>query len=264
MRKDFNEQNENPNNKTEYELYRENKNKKFENDSDKNTIDVKIKNISYFKNINDKAEFEPIEIVDTINNNSLKNNVNSNLINLKAAHNNNYFINLGKNEIQNLINKNDELNKNFNDLFNKINIEDNNCQNNDNKYNDDESLVKKIENKLKNKFDDENNLDEYFNRTPIIKNNYINYFDNSFGGIDSDNKKGSSNVNEILFKPTNIIIEKNQTEKPNDHSNDKIQYTRLNMVFHLFMMKLTMISIFLIMKIKLNIILIISKKSIFC
>ena len=224
MRKDFNEQNENPNNKTEYELYRENKNKKFENDSDKNTIDVKIKNISYFKNFNDKAEFEPIEIIDTINNNSLKNNVNSNLINLKAAHNNNYFINLGKNEIQNLINKNDELNKNFNDLFNKINIEDNNCQNNDNKYNDDESLVKKIENKLKNKFDDENNLDEYFNRTPIIKNNYINYFDNSFGGIDSDNKKGSSNVNEILFKPTNIIIEKNQTEKPNDYSNEKIQH----------------------------------------
>jgi hypothetical protein len=184
----------------------------------------------FLQNISDKIEFEPIEIKDMINNknnNSLKTNLNSNLINLKAVHNNNNLINLGKNEIQNLINKKDESDKNFNDLFNKINIEDKNYQNIENKFKDDESLVQKIESKLKNKFDVENNIDEYFNKTPIIKNNYINYFENSFGGNDSENKKVTPNINDILFKPTNIIIEKNQTEKQNDYSIDKFQNRKL-------------------------------------
>ena len=118
MRRDFNEQIENPNNKTEYELYRENKNNKFGNGkvNNKITADAEDKNRSYFKNNKYSINTYPIEIADNINNedkNSFKNNKNSNLINLKAVHNNNnYFINIENDEIQNLINKN-EIRKKF-------------------------------------------------------------------------------------------------------------------------------------------------------
>ena len=233
MRRDFNEQIENPNNKTEYDLYRENKNKKYGNVNERNTINANDKNISYFKN-NNKYSINtfPVEIDDNINDdnkNSSKNNKNANLINLKAAqNNNNYFINIENDEIQNIIIKNEELEKNFKDIFNKIEINDN-IKNNENKYNDDESLVKKIENKLKNKFETNNNIEEYFNRTPIIRNNYLNYFDEDFVGNDSENKNESSNNNntEIVFKPTNINKDKNQNNNNDYYTNQKTQNIKL-------------------------------------
>ena len=206
MRRDFNEQIENPNNKTEYDLFKNN------NKYSINTFPIEIDD-----NINDD------------NKNSFKNNKNSNLINLKAAqNNNNYFINIENDEIQNIIIKNEELEKNFKDIFNKIEI-NNNVKNNENKYKDDESLVKKIENKLKNKFETNDNIEEYFNRTPIIRNNYLNYFDEDFVGNDSENKNESSNNNntEIVFKPTNIIKDKNQNNNNDYYTNQKTQNIKL-------------------------------------
>ena len=50
--------------------------------------------INYFQNSEDKTNDEQIELIDTINtdkNNTIKNNGNSNLINLKTAHNINFI-----------------------------------------------------------------------------------------------------------------------------------------------------------------------------
>ena len=49
MRRDFNEQNENINNKTDYDVYRGINKSQYDNEIDKNTIDVKI-NKDYFEN----------------------------------------------------------------------------------------------------------------------------------------------------------------------------------------------------------------------
>ena len=97
-------QNENINNKTEYDLYRGIHNRQYENNANnnKNTIDAKINKISYFQNYNDKIDLEinneNNEFEEKINNNNNnKNNFGiSNLINLKAVHNNNnnYIINI--------------------------------------------------------------------------------------------------------------------------------------------------------------------------
>jgi hypothetical protein len=156
MRREFNEQNENLNNKTDYDLFRGNNNRQYENDTDKNTIDTKINKVSYFRNFTDKIDIdnENIEMMDIINEenkNSFKNKGNANLINLKAVHNNNnnnYFINFGKEETQNIINKKEELDKNIKNIFKQIDIDNINIQKDENKPNDDESLVQKIENKL--------------------------------------------------------------------------------------------------------------------
>ena len=234
MRREFNEQNENLNNKTDYDLFRGNNNRQYENDTDKNTIDTKINKVSYFRNFTDKIDIdnENIEMMDIINEenkNSFKNKGNANLINLKAVHNNNnnnYFINFGKEETQNIINKKEELDKNIKNIFKQIDIDNINIQKDENKPNDDESLVQKIENKLRNKFEvDEDN--SYFNRTPNIKNNSIHYFDNDFVDKESDNKDKYSNNNDIIFKPTNIIKSgKEQNEYTYNYSKDKIQHNK--------------------------------------
>ena len=234
MRREFNEQNENLNNKTDYDLFRGNNNRQYENDTDKNTIDTKINKVSYFRNFTDKIDIdnENIEMMDIINEenkNSFKNKGNANLINLKAVHNNNnnnYFINFGKEETQNIINKKEELDKNIKNIFKQIDIDNINIQKDENKPNDDESLVQKIENKLRNKFEvDEDN--SYFNRTPNIKNNSIHYFDNDFVDKESENKDKYSNNNDIIFKPTNIIKSgKEQNENTYNYSKDKIQHNK--------------------------------------
>ena len=234
MRREFNEQNENLNNKTDYDLFRGNNNRQYENDTDKNTIDTKINKVSYFRNFTDKIDIdnENIEMMDIINEenkNSFKNKGNANLINLKAVHNNNnnnYFINFGKEETQNIINKKEELDKNIKNIFKQIDIDNINIQKDENKSNDDESLVQKIENKLRNKFEvDEDN--SYFNRTPNIKNNSIHYFDNDFVDKESENKDKYSNNNDIVFKPTNIIKSgKEQNENTYNYSKDKIQHNK--------------------------------------
>ena len=234
MRREFNEQNENLNNKTDYDLFRGNNNRQYENDTDKNTIDTKINKVSYFRNFTDKIDIdnENIEMMDIINEenkNSFKNKGNANLINLKAVHNNNnnnYFINFGKEETQNIINKKEELDKNIKNIFKQIDIDNINIQKDENKPNDDESLVQKIENKLRNKFEvDEDN--SYFNRTPNIKNNSIHYFDNDFVDKESENKDKYSNTNDIIFKPTNIIKSgKEQNEYTYNYSKDKIQHNK--------------------------------------
>ena len=234
MRREFNEQNENLNNKTDYDLFRGNNNRQYENDTDKNTIDTKINKVSYFRNFTDKIDIdnENIEMMDIINEenkNSFKNKGNANLINLKAVHNNNnnnYFINFGKEETQNIINKKEELDKNIKNIFKQIDIDNINIQKDENKPNDDESLVQKIENKLRNKFEvDEDN--SYFNRTPNIKNNSIHYFDNDFVEKESENKDKYSNNNDIIFKPTNIIKSgKEQNEYTYNYSKDKIQHNK--------------------------------------
>ena len=234
MRREFNEQNENLNNKTDYDLFRGNNNRQYENDTDKNTIDTKINKVSYFRNFTDKIDIdnENIEMMDIINEenkNSFKNKGNANLINLKAVHNNNnnnYFINFGKEETQNIINKKEELDKNIKNIFKQIDIDNINIQKDENKPNDDESLVQKIENKLRNKFEvDEDN--SYFNRTPNIKNNSIHYFDNDFVDKESENKDKYSNNNDIIFKPTNIIKSgKEQNEYTYNYSKDKIQHNK--------------------------------------
>ena len=123
------------------------------------------------------------------------------------------------------MNKNEILeNNNIKDI-NKINNAEN--QKEENKYNDDESLVEKIENKLKNKFV-ENEIDEYINRTPNIRNSSINYFESDLIDNYDEIKSKSPNANEILFKPTNIInLGKNKDEKYNDYSKDKIQNNKL-------------------------------------
>ena len=234
MRREFNEQNENLNNKTDYDLFRGNNNRQYENDTDKNTIDTKINKVSYFRNFTDKIDIdnENIEMMDIINEenkNSFKNKGNANLINLKAVHNNNnnnYFINFGKEETQNIINKKEELDKNIKNIFKQIDIDNINIQKDENKPNDDESLVQKIENKLRNKFEvDEDN--SYFNRTPNIKNNSIHYFDNDFVDKELENKDKYSNTNDIIFKPTNIIKSgKEQNENTYNYSKDKIQHNK--------------------------------------
>ena len=234
MRREFNEQNENLNNKTDYDLFRGNNNRQYENDTDKNTIDTKINKVSYFRNFTDKIDIdnENIEMMDIINEenkNSFKNKGNANLINLKAVHNNNnnnYFINFGKEETQNIINKKEELDKNIKNIFKQIDIDNINIQKDENRPNDDESLVQKIENKLRNKFEvDEDN--SYFNRTPNIKNNSIHYFDNDFVDKESENKDKYSNTNDIIFKPTNIIKSgKEQNENTYNYSKDKIQHNK--------------------------------------
>ena len=234
MRREFNEQNENLNNKTDYDLFRGNNNRQYENDTDKNTIDTKINKVSYFRNFTDKIDIdnENIEMMDIINEenkNSFKNKGNANLINLKAVHNNNnnnYFINFGKEETQNIINKKEELDKNIKNIFKQIDIDNINIQKDENKPNDDESLVQKIENKLRNKFEvDEDN--SYFNRTPNIKNNSIHYFDNDFVDKELENKDKYSNNNDIIFKPTNIIKSgKEQNENTYNYSKDKIQHNK--------------------------------------
>ena len=234
MRREFNEQNENLNNKTDYDLFRGNNNRQYENDTDKNTIDTKINKVSYFRNFTDKIDIdnENIEMMDIINEenkNSFKNKGNANLINLKAVHNNNnnnYFINFGKEETQNIINKKEELDKNIKNIFKQIDIDNINIQKDENKPNDDESLVQKIENKLRNKFEvDEDN--SYFNRTPNIKNNSIHYFDNDFVDKELENKDKYSNTNDIIFKPTNIIKSgKEQNEYTYNYSKDKIQHNK--------------------------------------
>ena len=234
MRREFNEQNENLNNKTDYDLFRGNNNRQYENDTDKNTIDTKINKVSYFRNFTDKIDIdnENIEMMDIINEenkNSFKNKGNANLINLKAVHNNNnnnYFINFGKEETQNIINKKEELDKNIKNIFKQIDIDNINIQKDENKPNDDESLVQKIENKLRNKFEvDEDN--SYFNRTPNIKNNSIHYFDNDFVDKELENKDKYSNNNDIIFKPTNIIKSgKEQNEYTYNYSKDKIQHNK--------------------------------------
>ena len=234
MRREFNEQNENLNNKTDYDLFRGNNNRQYENDTDKNTIDTKINKVSYFRNFTDKIDIdnENIEMMDIINEenkNSFKNKGNANLINLKAVHNNNnnnYFINFGKEETQNIINKKEELDKNIKNIFKQIDIDNINIQKDENKPNDDESLVQKIENKLRNKFEvDEDN--SYFNRTPNIKNNSIHYFDNDFVDKELENKDRNSNNNDIIFKPTNIIKSgKEQNENTYNYSKDKIQHNK--------------------------------------
>ena len=234
MRREFNEQNENLNNKTDYDLFRGNNNRQYENDTDKNTIDTKINKVSYFRNFTDKIDIdnENIEMMDIINEenkNSFKNKGNANLINLKAVHNNNnnnYFINFGKEETQNIINKKEELDKNIKNIFKQIDIDNINIQKDKNKPNDDESLVQKIENKLRNKFEvDEDN--SYFNRTPNIKNNSIHYFDNDFVDKELENKDKYSNNNDIIFKPTNIIKSgKEQNEYTYNYSKDKIQHNK--------------------------------------
>ena len=234
MRREFNEQNENLNNKTDYDLFRGNNNRQYENDTDKNTIDTKINKVSYFRNFTDKIDIdnENIEMMDIINEenkNSFKNKGNANLINLKAVHNNNnnnYFINFGKEETQNIINKKEELDKNIKNIFKQIDIDNINIQKDENKPNDDESLVQKIENKLRNKFEvDEDN--SYFNRTPNIKNNSIHYFDNDFVDKELENKDKYSNNNDIVFKPTNIIKSgKEQNEYTYNYSKDKIQHNK--------------------------------------
>ena len=234
MRREFNEQNENLNNKTDYDLFRGNNNRQYENDTDKNTIDTKINKVSYFRNFTDKIDIdnENIEMMDIINEenkNSFKNKGNANLINLKAVHNNNnnnYFINFGKEETQNIINKKEELDKNIKNIFKQIDIDNINIQKDENKSNDDESLVQKIENKLRNKFEvDEDN--SYFNRTPNIKNNSIHYFDNDFVDKELENKDKYSNNNDIIFKPTNIIKSgKEQNENTYNYSKDKIQHNK--------------------------------------
>ena len=234
MRREFNEQNENLNNKTDYDLFRGNNNRQYENDTDKNTIDTKINKVSYFRNFTDKIDIdnENIEMMDIINEenkNSFKNKGNANLINLKAVHNNNnnnYFINFGKEETQNIINKKEELDKNIKNIFKQIDIDNINIQKDENKPNDDESLVQKIENKLRNKFEvDEDN--SYFNRTPNIKNNSIHYFDNDFVDKETENKDKYSNNNDIIFKPTNIIKSgKEQNENTYNYSKDKIQHNK--------------------------------------
>ena len=234
MRREFNEQNENLNNKTDYDLFRGNNNRQYENDTDKNTIDTKINKVSYFRNFTDKIDIdnENIEMMDIINEenkNSFKNKGNANLINLKAVHNNNnnnYFINFGKEETQNIINKKEELDKNIKNIFKQIDIDNINIQKDENKPNDDESLVQKIENKLRNKFEvDEDN--SYFNRTPNIKNNSIHYFDNDFVDKELENKDRNSNNNDIIFKPTNIIKSgKEQNEYTYNYSKDKIQHNK--------------------------------------
>ena len=234
MRREFNEQNENLNNKTDYDLFRGNNNRQYENDIDKNTIDTKINKVSYFRNFTDKIDIdnENIEMMDIINEenkNSFKNKGNANLINLKAVHNNNnnnYFINFGKEETQNIINKKEELDKNIKNIFKQIDIDNINIQKDENKPNDDESLVQKIENKLRNKFEvDEDN--SYFNRTPNIKNNSIHYFDNDFVDKELENKDKYSNNNDIIFKPTNIIKSgKEQNEYTYNYSKDKIQHNK--------------------------------------
>ena len=102
LRRDFIMQNENINNKTEYELYRGIYNRQYENNinNNKNTIDTKINKISYFQNYNDKIDLEinneNNEFEEKINNNNKNNFGISNLINLKAVHNNNnnYIINI--------------------------------------------------------------------------------------------------------------------------------------------------------------------------
>ena len=234
MRREFNEQNENLNNKTDYDLFRGNNNRQYENDTDKNTIDTKINKVSYFRNFTDKIDIdnENIEMMDIINEenkNAFKNKGNANLINLKAVHNNNnnnYFINFGKEETQNIINKKEELDKNIKNIFKHIDIDNINIQKDENKPNDDESLVQKIENKLRNKFEvDEDN--SYFNRTPNIKNNSIHYFDNDFVDKELENKDKYSNNNDIIFKPTNIIKSgKEQNEYTYNYSKDKIQHNK--------------------------------------
>ena len=234
MRREFNEQNENLNNKTDYDLFRGNNNRQYENDTDKNTIDTKINKVSYFRNFTDKIDIdnENIEMMDIINEenkNTFKNKGNANLINLKAVHNNNnnnYFINFGKEETQNIINKKEELDKNIKNIFKQIDIDNINIQKDENKPNDDESLVQKIENKLRNKFEvDEDN--SYFNRTPNIKNNSIHYFDNDFVDKELENKDKYSNNNDIIFKPTNIIKSgKEQNENTYNYSKDKIQHNK--------------------------------------
>ena len=234
MRREFNEQNENLNNKTDYDLFRGNNNRQYENDTDKNTIDTKINKVSYFRNFTDKIDIdnENIEMMDIINEenkNSFKNKGNANLINLKAVHNNNnnnYFINFGKEETQNIINKKEELDKNIKNIFKQIDIDNINIRKDENKPNDDESLVQKIENKLRNKFEvDEDN--SYFNRTPNIKNNSIHYFDNDFVDKELENKDKYSNNNDIIFKPTNIIKSgKEQNEYTYNYSKDKIQHNK--------------------------------------
>ena len=228
----FNELNENPNNKTEYDLYRINNDKKYEKETKRNTIDVNAKKISYFENFENKIDMEPFDNIYKINDenkNYLKNIGKPNLINLKTANNiNKNNINIGNDELHNLINRNKELDNNFKDIFDKIENINTNIHKDENKYNDDESLVQKIENKLKNKFE-ANNVDEYYNRTPNIKNNYINYFDNDYEGNDSEsnNKNKSSNVDDVLFKPTNIINNENKNEINNDYLDHKNQNTKL-------------------------------------
>ena len=228
MRRDFNEQNENINNKTDYDVYRGINKRQYDNEIDKNTIDVKI-NKDYFENNSNKLNLDndQMEIIDSNNNKNKIYYGNSNLINLKAAHNNNYYINLGNNKKPNLFSKNEESDKNSIEIFNQSEYENTNIPKEENKYNDDESLVQKIENKLKNKFQ-ENEVEDYFNRTPNIRNSSINYFENDFEGNDNEYKDKSPFINEIVFKPTNIInLEKKQKDNDNNYSKDKTQYNKL-------------------------------------
>ena len=123
-----------------------------------------------------------------IDSNNNKNKIffgNINLINLKAANNNNYYINLGNDKKQNIFNKNEESNKNSIEIFNQSDNENSNIPKEANKYKDNESLINKIENKLNNKFQ-ENEFQEYFNRNPNIRNSLINYLENDFEGNDKE------------------------------------------------------------------------------
>ena len=93
-----------------------------------------------------------MEMIDSNNNKNYIFLGNINLINLKAAYNNNYYINLRNNKKQNLFNKNEELDKNPKEIFNQPDNENSNIPKKENKYNDDQSLMEKIGNKLNNKF----------------------------------------------------------------------------------------------------------------
>jgi len=223
LRRDFSMQNENFNNKTEYDIFKDINNLQYENNNNKkNTIDAKNNKVSYFQNYNENIDInkDNNEIEETINNENKNNFGISNLINLKAAHNKNYYY---INEFQNLMNKNGTLEKNNKDINNSNNEE---YQKEESKYIDDESLVQKIEDKLKNKFE-KNEFDEYINRTPNIRNSSINYFENDIREHDEFKSK-SPNANDIIFKPTNIInLGKNKEEKYSDSSKDKNQNTKL-------------------------------------
>ena len=191
---DFNEINENLNNKTAFDFYRDSNKNQIDNNIDnieKKTIDVKINNIKIYQNLSDRINKGNYDIDDEnlMTNitkfnydkiNYIENN-NTNLNNIKKENNNEKFFikiennNIKNNELKDIEEKN-EIDKNINNIFNQITIENN----------DNENIKKKYINNIQNLFQNNEDIN-----TLLQLPSFINFdFSKSLPLISSDNSIG--------------------------------------------------------------------------
>ena len=213
---DINENNENLNNKTAFDFYRGSNKTQIDNNLDnieKKTIDVKINNIKIYQNLSDRINKGNYDIDDEnlMTNitkfnydkiNYIENN-NTNLTNINKENNNNekYFINIENNNIKNNelknLEQNNEINKNINNIFNQITIENN----------DNEKIIKKNSNSIQNLFqnnENEKEIKENVNQNIKIENKENDEYNEKNQNIQNNNNNNYFN-NNIIYNQEDKI-----------------------------------------------------------